>query len=63
MTSERETGWFAGLVDEDERDERWPWVPALQIPGECHHLTPTFATEAECLDFIRTHILGKPILP
>jgi hypothetical protein len=63
MTSDQTMGWFAGLVDEDERDDRWPWAPMLQIPGECHQLTPTFATEEDCLSFIRRHILGKPILP
>lgn len=63
MPYEQQTGWFADLVDEEERDDRWPWAVFLQIPGECHQLTPTFATEEDCLDFIRRHVLGKQIMP
>jgi hypothetical protein len=55
-------GWFADLADEEERNPRWPWQPFIQITGSCLPLPVWFETEAECLDFIRTDIVGRGLL-
>lgn len=63
MTFKQETGWFADLADEEQRDERWPWAAFLQMESECHRLDGTwFATKEQCEDFIRSEILGRGLL-
>lgn len=53
-------GWFADLSDEDERDPHAPWQAFLQLEGHCHALDGVwFYTEADCVEFIRTEIVGR----
>lgn len=55
-------GWFADLADDDERDPRWPWQPFLQTNGCCFPLRVWFASEKDCVDFIRDEIVGRGLL-
>lgn len=59
-------GWFAEEIPDDDPDfnARWPYRAVLQLPGMVVTTTGHwFATEADCLDFIRDDILGKGLLP
>lgn len=59
-------GWFVERVRDDDPDfnPRWPYRATLQIRGGGASLDGfRFATEAECLDFIRTDVIGKGLLP
>lgn len=59
-------GWFAERVPDDDPDfePRWPYRATLQLPGFIVTTQgPWFATETECLDFIRQDIIGKGQLP
>lgn len=60
MPYEVQLGWFASI--DEESDPRWPWQPCLQLPSSIGAMQIWFATEEECLDFIRTYILGKGII-
>lgn len=55
-------GWFADLADEEERDPRCPWQPFLQISGCCFPLPVWFASEEDCMEFIRDDIVGRGLL-
>lgn len=56
-----EVGWFACY--EDERGTAFPWTPALQCEGSlCPNFDVWFESKEACEDFIRTEILGKPLL-
>lgn len=49
-------GWFADL-DEDQKSPMWQ--PCLQAQGGVvTNLDISFTTEQDCLDFIRTEVLG-----
>lgn len=52
-------GWFADVSDEADRTEGFPWQPFLQLDGLCLPLPMWFATEEECVVFIRTEIIGR----
>lgn len=55
-------GWFADLANEEDRDPRWPWQPFIQTDACCFPLRVRFATEADCIDFIRRNIAGRGLL-
>lgn len=51
-------GWFARLGDDDDAFPGY-WQPTLQLDGLQVPSGIGFTTEEDCLDFIRTEILGK----
>lgn len=55
-----ENGWWAEHTDADDR--RYPWVPTLQSEGCCFSLPIWFASEEECLDWIKSDIIGLGFL-
>lgn len=58
-----ETGWFACFERGDEAvSDEYPWRPVLSLGGYMVSTDSWFKTEDECLDFIRTQILGQPLL-
>jgi hypothetical protein len=58
MSSPR--GWFAD-IDRDA-EPNYPWQPCLQLDGICHSFQVWFATEAECVAYIKEQILGRGLL-
>jgi hypothetical protein len=59
-------GWFAERVPDDDPDFNpgFPYRATLQLSGFVVTTQgPWFATEADCLDFIRDDITGKGLLP
>lgn len=57
-----DTGWFADLSNEEDRDPRNPWQPFLQTDGGCFPLPLRFQTKGDCEDFIRRHVVGVDML-
>lgn len=60
------TGWFAERVRPDDPyySEKYPYRATLQIRGGGTSLDAfRFATEAECLAFIREDVIGQGLLP
>lgn len=47
--------WYAEY--DREAPEGYPWRPNLQLDGYCCDFDIWFATEAECLDFIKTKVM------
>ena len=47
--------WYAEY--DREAPEGYPYRPNLQLDGYCCDFDIWFATEAECLDFIKTQIM------
>ncbi|MGV9252026.1 hypothetical protein [Streptomyces sp. NPDC003697] len=56
-----DTGWFADLSNEEDRDSRNPWQPFLQADGACFALPLRFQSKDDCEGF-RQHILGAGML-
>jgi hypothetical protein len=55
------SGWFADAGDDDSR-ARYPWQPFLQLEAMCLPFPMWFSSEQDCEEFIRTHIIGQPML-
>lgn len=55
-------GWFADLDEDEPPDSPARWRPYLQIAGCCLPLRAWFATEDDCLDFIRSSVVGQGLL-
>jgi hypothetical protein len=58
------TGWFACFErgEDASLNPDYPWRPVLDLNGHMPGLDVWFKTEAECLDFIRTQVIGQPLL-
>ena len=56
----RNEGWFADT--NRESNPRWPWQPCLQTDSGCFDIEIWFQTEAECLAFIKSEIIGKGLM-
>ncbi len=53
----RDNYWFAERdLGRDDYDPRWPWQPTLQGSAWCMSLPTSFATQAECEQFIRDEV-------
>jgi hypothetical protein len=52
-------GWWAEHTDDDSA---FPWVPTLQTEGCCFSLPIRFAAEEECIDWIKSHVIGVGFL-
>lgn len=53
-----DTGWWAEDIGDGS------WVPTIQIRNQlCLSLSVGFATEDECLHFIREHLAEAGMLP
>lgn len=57
-------GWFAAQADEDDPAvlPGYRWRPYLQIDGAALPIAVSFASEAECEQFIRENVLEKGLL-
>lgn len=53
-------GWFAD-VDKDA-GTRFIWQPCLQLEGGVSELPIWFESEADCLEFIKTDVIGLGML-
>lgn len=53
-------GWFADI--DGEAEPGYPWQPCLQLDGMCLSFGVWFATEHECVDFIKSNVLGRDLL-
>jgi hypothetical protein len=56
-------GWFADYDRDSEGvplyESKWPWVASVQMDGMTGTLGGHwFATEGDCLDFIRANVAG-----
>jgi hypothetical protein len=60
------TGWWAEREDDEEINPfapEAPWVATLQTDTGCCSLAGiAFYTEGDCLTFIRTCVVGQPLL-
>ncbi|MGW6913722.1 hypothetical protein ACWGB8_07870 [Kitasatospora sp. NPDC054939] len=56
-------GWFACFETEGEGfSPGYPWQAVLQLEGLMVSTGMWFRSEAECMDFIRTQVIGQPLL-
>jgi hypothetical protein len=56
-------GWFAGnRSEDDEVDAHYPWQPILQDEGVQSPLAVWFATEADCVAFIKSKVIGRGLM-
>ena len=58
-----DAGWLPVKDDDDDVDLRWPWQPSLEGFGLSLTLPVWFATEDDCMDFIKKHVLGFGLHP
>lgn len=56
-------GWFADVDPEEAPRRGYEYQPCLQLEGGiCLSFDVWFKTEDECVDYIRTNIIGKQLL-
>lgn len=51
-------GWFAD-IDEDKATPGFEWQPFLQTGSSCLPIEVWFSSKQNCLDWIKTHVLGQ----
>lgn len=56
-------GWFSDIDREEAPSGTHQWQPCLQLEGWCPSIDVWFESKEACDEFIRTEILGKPMLP
>jgi len=64
MTDLYRKGWFSDAVPDGAPSDRYQWQPCLQLDGLCLSMDDVWCPSKEdCDHFIRTEIVGKPMLP
>lgn len=59
MSPDLPRGWFAHVDEDRDPGDRFLWQPNVQVSGAIFPLPVWFDTEADCEEFIRSHLVGQ----